>query len=87
LFFLFFPVEYGIFGNHWFTYNPSPFLIKGALAYILALIEGITIIWSIVILYHAFHLQSNSKLFAFIALILFVGIFGAAIRYIPFAIL
>ena len=87
LFFIFFPVEYGIFGKHWFTYNPSPFLIKGALAYTLTLLESITIIWSLVILYHALLLQSSSKLFAFIGLLLFVGIVSAIMIYLPFAIL
>lgn len=87
LFFIFFPVEYGIFGKHWFIYNPSPFLIKGALAYVLVILEGVTVIWSLLILYHAMYLQSNSKLFSLISLLLLLVILGVLMRYIPFVIL
>jgi hypothetical protein len=78
------PVEYGIFGEHWFVFNPSPFVIKTNLAYILIGLEALMILWSITILYKAFHIQSNSKLFSIVVTLLFGIIFSTAIVFIPF---
>ena len=44
------PVEYGLFGKHWFLYNPSPFLIKSTLAYIILGLEILMLGWSLMIL-------------------------------------
>jgi len=61
-FFILAPVEYSIFGKHWFIFNPSPFLIKETLSYLLVSIEALMLLWSLFILARGFYLQSNSKL-------------------------
>lgn len=78
------PVEYGIFGEHWFVFNPSPFMIKNNLAYILLGLEVLMILWSITILFKAFHIQSNSKLFSIIVTFIFTVFFAIAIMFIPY---
>jgi len=86
-FFLLFPVEYGIFGKHWFIYNPSPFLIKGTLAYIFVVLEIIMLGWSLLILSKAFYLQSSSKILTVVSMSIFLIIIGCSIRFIPYIIL
>jgi hypothetical protein len=41
-----FPVELIIFGSYLFSVNPSPFIIKGFLAWVLFCIEFLLILWS-----------------------------------------
>lgn len=78
------PAEYGIFGEHWFVFNPSPFVIKSNLAYIFSFLETLMIIWSITILFKAFHIQSDSKLFSIIATIILITVISIVIIFIPF---
>lgn len=89
LFSLFFltAVEYGIFGIHWFIFNPSPFIIKGNIAYTLAILEGIMFVWTIFILFKGFRLQSNSKLKSIIFTLLFYLIILAELIFIPYIII
>lgn len=77
------PVEYGIFGEHWFDYNPSPFIIKPIIAYILISLEVIMIIWSVFLFYNGLLVISNSKLFSSIFLILYLISIVLAINFIP----
>ena len=79
------PIEYGIFGTHWFIYNPSPFLIKAAPAYILAAIESIMFLWSILILFKGFYLQSNSIKNTIIIVGLFFLFEVSLIFYLPYS--
>ncbi|MCB0746730.1 MAG: zinc ribbon domain-containing protein [Ignavibacteriae bacterium] len=66
------PIEYGIFGKHWFIFNPSPFLIKEIPAYIVTFLELILIIWSLIIFWKGLRLQSGSVLFSLIMLFAFL---------------
>jgi len=77
------PVEYGIFGEHWFNYNPSPFIIKPIIAYILITLEIIMIIWSVILFSNALLVISNSKLFSSIFFIFYLLAIVLAINYIP----
>jgi Yip1 domain len=86
-FFILTPVEYGIFGKHWFIYNPSPFLIKSNLAYILVGIEVLMTIWSIVILLNGIYLQINSKILSVAATLLFYLVLILEIAFIPYILL
>ena len=81
------PVEYGIFGKQWFDYNPSPFIIKESLAYILLFLEVLMFIWSVFILYLAIRLQSNSSIKSIVFTILFWTIIIIEIIYIPYVLL
>lgn len=81
------PIEYGIFGKHWFVFNPSPFMIKELLAYVLVGLEAIMLIWSFVILFLGVKIQSNSVVLASVLLILFWSIVFIEIIYIPYILL
>ena len=81
------PVEYGIFGKHWFVYNPSPFMIKELLAYVLVGIEAIMLIWSFTILFLGIKIQSNSVVLSSILFLLFWSIVLIEIIFIPYILL
>jgi len=81
------PVEYGLFGKHWFISNPSPFLIKETLAYILLFVEILMFGWSIIILFIGFKLQANSTLLSLISLFFFLVVIVSEILFIPFTLL
>ena len=81
------PVQFGIFGVHWFTYNPSPFIIKNSLAYILAAVEVIMIFWSIFIFLKGMYLQSNSWFITILLFLIFTGTFSLLAFYIPYVII
>ncbi len=70
------PVEYAVFGKYWFTFNPSPFFIKTAAAYAMALLEGIMLIWSLALIGISFYSAAGRKNTAFI-----LGIFAAAAAF------
>ncbi|MBK8946404.1 MAG: hypothetical protein IPM32_14205 [Ignavibacteriae bacterium] len=81
------PIEYGIFGKHWFIFNPSPFLIKDIPAYILSFVEIVFIAWSFVILFKGIKLQSNSNIFSFTMLLFFICFLITIIYKIPYIII
>ena len=59
-----FSLELVIFGDYLFSLNPTPFTIKGLIAYFFFLIEVGTIIWSIFLLFKAFRAQSHNFSFS-----------------------
>lgn len=81
------PVEYGLFGKHWFLYNPSPFLIKSTLAYIIMGLEVLMFGWSLLILIIAFRIQTNSTIYGFITAIILISVLIYSFFNIPFIIL
>ncbi|MFA3781918.1 YIP1 family protein [Melioribacteraceae bacterium 4301-Me] len=59
-----FPVEIALYREYWFTFNPSPFVIKPTVTYFLFAIEGIMIAWSLLLLIFATYAQSRNKLYS-----------------------
>ena len=80
--FIIIPIEYGIFGQHWFIYNPSPFNIKPLVAYILLIIEFIMFIWSMMILFLSFYIQSNSILWGLFNSIIIVFLIAVVSNFL-----
>ena len=66
-----FTLELVIFGDYLFSINPTPFVIKGFMAYLFFVLECGTIIWSIFLLFKAFRAQSQSLSFSLTATIIF----------------
>jgi hypothetical protein len=66
-----FPVELILFGGTLFSTNPSPFVIKETLAYVMLAFESLFIFWGILLTYFAFRRQSSSRGTAIIFTILF----------------
>ncbi|MBI1932365.1 MAG: hypothetical protein HYS24_07490 [Ignavibacteriales bacterium] len=81
------PIEYGIFGKHWFIFNPSPFLIKTIPAYILTIIEGIFIVWSLFIFWKGVKLLSDSTLLTTALTLIFIISLGSIIYFVPYIII
>jgi hypothetical protein len=78
-FYLLAPVEYALFGEYWFTSNPSPFVIKPMISYILIGLECLMILWSIILLVVGLRTQSGNTLFAIVTSIIFIVVFWGTI--------
>jgi len=76
-----FTLELVIFGDYLFSINPTPFTIKGNLAYLFFSMELGTIIWSIFLLLKAFRAQSQSLSFSLIATIIFFILLSTLIYF------
>ncbi|HSP87958.1 MAG TPA: hypothetical protein VLN45_07475, partial [Ignavibacteriaceae bacterium] len=59
-FLILFPIELILFGQYLFFYNPSPFIIKEALAYSLFAFEVILLLWTVFLTFTAFKVQSGN---------------------------
>lgn len=58
-FLILFPLELILFGEYLFYYDPSPFLLKGAIAYILLGFELLIILWCFFLTSSAINVQTN----------------------------
>lgn len=81
--FLLTPVEYALFGTYLFTFNPSPFIIKETAAFVIFGIEGILLIWSIILAVIGAYIQTDSKIFAIIFGILFSAFVFSSMLFLP----
>lgn len=77
------PIIYGLFGQYWFIYNPSPFALKPVAAYIITGIEGFLTIYSLVLLIIAIKVQTRSIVFSIVFGVLAEGCFLLSVVYIP----
>ncbi|WP_157867415.1 YIP1 family protein [Melioribacter roseus] len=66
------PVEYALFGQYWFSFNPTPFAIKYIPSIVLSIIEGIFIVWSMFLAICATYAQSRSLFFSILIGALFL---------------
>lgn len=74
-----FTLELVIFGDYLFSINPTPFTIKGQIAFLFLVLEIGIIIWSIFLIYKAFHTQSSDIPFSIFAALLFIVLLSALI--------
>ncbi len=74
-----FPVQYALFGQHWFYFNPSPFFLKEKAAYVLIFLEVILLIWTIILISLAFFAQTKCKGYSLCLGILIPSAYYAAI--------
>ncbi|RPI75100.1 MAG: hypothetical protein EHM47_03530 [Ignavibacteriales bacterium] len=65
-----FTLEMVIFGETLFYYDPSPFILKGTIAYIFLTFECLMILWSFFLSFTAFKVQSKSNIYSVIFSIL-----------------
>jgi hypothetical protein len=77
------PIEFALFGKHWFYHNPSPVTMKQNAAYILFTLEGIIYLWCCVLCIKAFIALTGSRIIAYIFGIVFVIILTAGMFLIP----
>lgn len=85
LFFVF-PVQLGVFGVHWFIFNPSPLMIKQNVAYALFILESILWGWGFIQIIFAHYVQTKSVLFSILLSIIFYCIITMLFLFFPFMI-
>lgn len=74
------PVEFALFGSYWFTFNPSPFLMKPASALVLIGIEGLFLLWGQVLVITSTYAQSKNIFYSIIAgVAFFFSVFAVSI--------
>ncbi len=61
------PFHFALYGFYWYTMNPSPFIIKPFVTYVFYGIEGIFIIWSIVLFVYVIYTQTNKIILSIIS--------------------
>lgn len=66
-------IELAMFGGYLFSVNPTPFVIKGFIAYMFAGAEVLLILWTIFLTFIAIKVQTNSILSGVIYTIVFYG--------------
>lgn len=72
-----FPIELIIFGQYLFSNNPSPFVLKPAIAYTLLSFEGLLILWGIFLSVTGIYSISRNVVYSVLfGLIYFIYLFG-----------
>ena len=61
------PIQFALFGEYWFTFNPSPLLMKPTASLILLIIEGILFLWSGVLFIVGTYSQTRNKIYSIFA--------------------
>jgi len=79
--FILFPLELVIFGDYLFTLNPTPFVIKGNIAYFFLVLEIGLILWSIFLVIKSFITQTQQLLFSLTSASVFVVLFLTLIYF------
>ncbi len=85
LFFVF-PVQLGVFGVHWFVFNPSPLMIKPNVAYALLFLDLVFFIWGFLQTVFAHYIQTKALSFSLFSAIIFYGLITLLFSYFPFVI-
>lgn len=67
-----FPVEYGIFGNSWITFLPSPFILKTNIAFLFVILESIMILIISFYIYFLFRIFFQSRVVCILFSILLI---------------
>jgi Yip1 domain len=77
-----FPIELAVFGGYVFSANPSPFILKPNLAYVLSGFELLVFLWSIFLAIMGIFSQTRSKIFGLIGGLIFGGLIFAALYFL-----
>ncbi len=67
-----FPLEILILGNYLFSVNPSPFQIKGTIAFIFFSVELLVIFWSLLLLLKGIHVSTKSFIASILTMLIFI---------------
>ncbi|KUG25619.1 hypothetical protein ASZ90_004550 [hydrocarbon metagenome] len=77
------PVHYALFGAYWFTYNPPPYIVKPIPAYVLLFIEGLLLVWSLLLLILGNYTQTKNKIYSFFTGLWIYILIGFILYYLP----
>jgi hypothetical protein len=81
-FLLLLPVELILFGGYLFSADPSPFIIKETLAYVMLGFEGLVILWSLFLTFIAVKTQSNNILFSVVFSVIIQSVLFLSVYFI-----
>ena len=71
------PFHIALYGFYWFTVNPSPFIIKPLVTYVLYSIEGLFLIWSLILFVFVTYTQTKKIFLSIISgTVLFILVMG-----------
>ncbi|MCX6167945.1 MAG: hypothetical protein NTX65_01290 [Ignavibacteriales bacterium] len=76
------PIQFALFGSYWFTFNPSPFLMKPRAATVMYILELIMFIWSAFLFITSTYAQTKSRIYS-----IFLGLLGFFVTTIIIAYL
>lgn len=82
--FVFFPVEYALFGKYWLFFNPSPYLIKTTAAYVFTGMEFLIYVWMFLLFALLGFVQSKSKIYSLLFSVAVTVIIVIASLFIPY---
>jgi len=54
------PVQFALFGEYWFTFNPSPLVYKETQSWIVIGLEGVLLLWSFILLLISFKVETGN---------------------------
>jgi hypothetical protein len=60
------PIQYALFGEYWFLFNPSPLIIKPMASIVLFIMEGLLFFWSTILFITAAYSQTKNKNYSII---------------------
>ena len=72
--FILFVMEFIVFGEQLFTFNPSPFLVKENFAYLFSALEIGIVIWNVSLLSKLFSIYFSKKFLSFLTSFLLIGL-------------
>ncbi len=78
-------LQYALFGEFYFTFNPSPFIIKPFAAYVLLALEALTILFTLYLAIWGIYVQTGYKIYAFVFGVIFIVLLHLAQYLLPFA--
>ncbi len=58
------PIQFALFGEYWFTFNPSPFIMKPQSAIVIIILEFGMLIWSAFLFVASTYAQSKNKVYS-----------------------
>lgn len=82
--FLLAPVEYALFGEYWFTFNPSPFQLKEAASYVMIGIEAVLLLWGYFMIIAALIAITERKILSVVIGFIIYGIIFSEIIFTPY---
>ncbi len=65
------PIQFALFGGYWFTFNPSPFLMKPRAATVMYILELLMFIWSALLFITSTYAQTKNRIYS-----IFLGLIG-----------
>jgi hypothetical protein len=77
------PINFALFGEYWFTFNPSPFIIKQTAAITLVVIDAILFSWSIGIIMFSTYAQTRNNIYSFFSGLIMLILTIISVYFVP----